>query len=119
MIRPPANVAPFHEILGEEDTVAFLLEFGGAELYLSENPRRSALAQRFGVDRAAAIARACDTLSQRIPTAKPYIAAVLARRGLSTAQIARTLHVADWTVRRWRHTGGRARPPDPRQSTMF
>ena len=87
-------------MLGVEDTIRFLLAFGGAELYLTTTPKgRSRLAQMFGLDKAAAIARAAEQMPRRVPTAKPWIAQVWAWQGQSVAEICRTLHVSDVTVR--------------------
>lgn len=39
MPRPTAQVEPYFNILGAELTMQFLLTFGGAELYLSTDPK--------------------------------------------------------------------------------
>lgn len=125
--RPPAHVAPFVQVLGHDGAVEFLLEFGGAELYLSRSPSgRSRLARKFGKRKAAEIAAAAEMLPARIPTAKPFIACVLRARGLSVAEIARRLHTSDVQVRRY--LGGNAGkgnaapampPTDPRQPRLL
>lgn len=104
--RPPAHIQPYVAVLGIEDTIRFLLAFGGAELYLTTTPKgRSRLAQMFGLDKAAAIARAAEQMPRRVPTAKPWIAQVWSAQGLCVAEIARTLHVSDVSVRGWLKRG--------------
>ena len=101
-VCPTAQVEPFVTVLGEELAIKFLLKFGGAELYFSANPRStSELARLVGREKAGALAVVSERLPSRIPTAKPWIAKVLAARGQSKASIARTLHVSDVTVRKW------------------
>lgn len=117
--RPPAHVEPFVRVLGTDGAVEFLLTFGGAELYFTETPKaRSRLVALVGRDKAVALARAAEQLPRRVPTAKPWIAAVLKSRGLSHAEIARRLHVTDVTVRGWLRKGPRPKE-DPRQTTLF
>ena len=49
--RPTAQVAPYFEVLGAELTVEFLLQFGGAELHFSNDPKgRSAVEKLIGSD---------------------------------------------------------------------
>jgi len=98
---PPAQIAPYVQVLGLELTVAFLLRFGGAELHLSEDPRaNSQLVALVGLENARALGQLL-TVPRRIPLAKPWLAAWLRAKGESTAEIARTLHVSDVTVRGW------------------
>ena len=100
--RQPAHIQPYVAVLGIEDTIRFLLTFGGAELYLTTTPKgRSRLAQMFGVEKAAAVAQAAEHMPRRVPTAKPWIAQVWSAQGQSVAEVARTLHVSDVTVRGW------------------
>lgn len=125
--RPPAHIQPYVAVLGIEDTIRFLLAFGGAELYLTTTPKgRSRLAQMFGLDKAAAIARAAEHMPRRVPTAKPWIAQVSSAQGVSVAEIARFLHVSDVSVRGWlkRAVEGRVETPvqtrtDPRQLPLI
>lgn len=101
--RVPAHVEPFVRVLGVDDAIKLLLLFGGAEVYLTRSPKgRSAIAQEFGTEKAAQIAEAAEQLPRRMPLAKEWIAAVMSSRGLSDAEIARTLHVTDVNVRAWR-----------------
>lgn len=71
MPRPTAQVAPFFDFLGAELTVRFLLQFGGAELYLSADPKgRSAVEALIGPDRLKALATSDHrALQKRIPLA--------------------------------------------------
>ena len=100
--RPPAHIQPYVDVLGVADAIRFLLAFGGAELYLTTTPKgRSRLAQMFGIEKAAAVAEAAEHMPRRVPTAKPWIAQVWHSEGKSVADICRTLHVSDVTVRGW------------------
>lgn len=105
--KPTAQVAPWFEVLGEDLIVPFLLGFGGAELRLGRDPKgRSRLEALAGHDRAKALAERDHLLPARVPLAKPWIAQVLFARGAPVAEIARTLHVTDITVRKWLRAAG-------------
>lgn len=98
--KPPAHVEPYVRVLGPELAVQFLLEFGGAELYLAETPKGgSRVEQLLGRDQVAALAGL--HLPRRVPTAKPWISRHLKFTGLSHAEIARRLHTTDVTVRKY------------------
>ena len=100
--KPPAHIEPYVRVLGPEGAIEFLLEFGGAELYLAAAPKgRSRLAQAVGREKAAELAKASEQLPRRVPLAKPWIASVWRTKGLAVAEIARRLHVSDVTVRGW------------------
>ncbi len=89
-------------MLGEEQAIAFLLEFGGSYQYLSERPQaRSPIAQMLGADKTAALAKHIGSGSLRLPLGKPFIAKLLRERGYTVNDTARKLHVADTTVREW------------------
>ncbi len=102
-IPPPHNVAPFVEILGEELCVDFLLTFGGAPIYFTDNPKsRNRVADLVGHRKTGELAdRLGSRLSVHIPTAKHWLAAVLKARGVAVQEIARTLHVSIPTVRKY------------------
>ena len=105
--RPPAHVDDLCKILGVEDTVRFLLRFGGAEMTPSSDPKgRGALEALVGYEKARAIF-ALPGLQKRVPLAKPWVAAVLRHQGKSIAEIARTLHVTDKSVRKYLNTAAR------------
>lgn len=119
-IPPPAHIAPYVKVLGQDMAVEFLLAFGGAELYLAANPKgRSRLAKLIGRERAAALAKAAEHLPRRVPTAKPWIAMVMRSKGLPVAEIARRLHVADVTVRAYLKRAPAVIAEDPRQMRLF
>ncbi|MDX8354335.1 helix-turn-helix domain-containing protein [Cognatiyoonia sp. IB215182] len=99
-VRPIAQVEPFVRVLGVDLAIEFLLTFGGAQLTISRNPRpHSRLVKLVGIDKTIALAEACEHLPSRIPTAKPWIAAVWKSRGVPIDEIARRLHTSDVTVR--------------------
>jgi hypothetical protein len=103
MPRPTAQAEPYVDILGPELTMQFLLQFGGAELYLSADPKgRSAVETLLGYHKAKELAaRPSLTMQRRIPLAKRWLAAMMNWQGHSTAHIARTLRVTDASVRKW------------------
>ena len=117
--RPPAHVEPYVRVLGAELAVQFLLEFGGAELYLPKTPKGgSRVEQLLGQDRFAALAAL--HLPRRVPTAKPWIARHLKLTGLSDAEIARRLHTTDVTVRKYLADAGPQKwKYDPRQHSLI
>ncbi len=120
--RTPAQIEAYVHVLGVEGTIAFLLEFGGAELALSRNPRAdSRVAQAVGLDLARALGAHAGHLPRRVPLAKPWIAQVLRAQGLPVAEIARRLHVSDVAVRGYlrRNLYGKRRAPDPRQYSLL
>lgn len=114
---PPAQVAPYAAVLGTELALQFLLEFGGAELYIARSPRRrSRVVRLVGAERARALAAVAERLPARVPLAKPWCAAMLRAQGLPVAEIARRLHASDVSVRGWLR---RAAPAEPRQLPLF
>ncbi len=117
-IPPPAHLAPYVEELGVEVAVAFLLAFGGAELYLARDPKgRSRLVEVVGLEGARRLGEraALRGLPARVPTGKPWIARVLHAQGLSKAEIARRLHTSDVTVRGYLADA----KSDPRQPSLL
>ena len=103
MPRATAQVQPYVDVLGADLTMRFLLQFGGAELYLAADPKgRSAVTALLGYDKAKELAaRPSQTMQRRIPLAKRWLATMLDWPGNSAAEIARTLRVSDVSVRRW------------------
>lgn len=111
MPKPTAQVAPYVEVLGTDLTVEFLLSFGGAEIYITQDPRsRSRVVDLIGRKNAVALAAVADRLPRRVPLAKAWIAAVLHARGLPKNEIARRLHVSDVTVRKFLAAAGEPGP---------
>jgi len=101
-VKVPAHVRHFVDVLGLDGTVEFLLTFGGGIAYFSLDPDpRTVVAAKIGVEATAAIAQRFGPGSMRVPTAKPFIAAVLRAKGEGTSAIARRLHVSDVAVRGW------------------
>lgn len=115
-IKPPVQVAPYVEVLGVEGTVDFLLEFGGAQLHLSRNPRKSRVAERFGRAKAAQLAEVAESLPARVPLQRRWCAQVLYSRGLPVQEIARRIRVTDVTVRAYVRDLPDA---DPNQPSLF
>ena len=102
MPRPTAQVAPYVDALGAETAVIFLLTYGGAELYISDDPKgRSSHESLLGYDKAKALAAVTHRLPRRVPLAKQWLARMMNWQGHSTALIARTLRASDVAVRNW------------------
>lgn len=100
--KAPAHVEPYVRALGSALAVRFLLTFGGAELYMAKDPtEHGRVVALVGVDLARALGREADNMPKRVPLAKPWLAACLAHEGLGVAEIARTLHASDVSVRTW------------------
>lgn len=120
-IPTPAHLQPYVRILGQDLAVTFLLEFGGAELYLAINPKgRSKVAHVVGVENARKLANTPELLPRRVPTGKKWIAQVFYMQGLTVAEIARRLHSSDVSVRTWVGAAKSAsNRPDPRQQSLF
>lgn len=98
---PPAQIAPFVQVLGIDGAIRFILAYGGAELVISANPRDgNDLVEMFGRDAVQALA-ALTGMPRRIPLVKPWLAAYFHAEGLSIAQIARKLRVSDVAVRNY------------------
>ena len=118
---PPAHLEPYVRVLGTDGAIEFLLTFGGGEIYLTTTPnRRARVVELVGLERASALAAAIGQMKVRVPTAKPWIARCLRAQGVTVADIARQLHVADVSERRWlndSHLAGRNE--DIRQLRLF
>lgn len=102
MPRPTAQVVPYVAALGADTAVTFLLTYGGAELYISDDPKgRSSHETLLGYDKAKALAAVAHQLPKRVPLAKKWLAQMLHWQGHSTGQIARTMRSSDVSVRKW------------------
>lgn len=123
MIPLPPHVAPYVEVLGLEGAERCFLTFGGSEVWIESAGGQSKLAVAFGVDAARALAERLGTAKVRVPTAKPWLAHAMNARGLPGAEIARSLHTTDVTVRKYLsrplEDGPSGRIGDPRQMTFL
>ena len=101
MPRPTAQVEPYFEVLGADLTVKFLLQFGGATLYLANNPKgKSAVESLIGSEKVQALANSKNrSMQKRVPLAKRWLAQMLHWQGYLQADIARTLRTTDVSVR--------------------
>lgn len=116
---PPAHLEPYVAALGTELAVEFLLQFGGAALYIADKPtERSALVKALGKDAAVALSQVHreQGLPEQVPTGKKWIAQVLFAQGCSIAQIARRIHMTEATVRSYTAHTPRT---DPRQIPLI
>lgn len=99
--KPTAQVEPYVDVLGTELAIEFLLTFGGAPLYIPENPgEKPELVAVIGVDRTRALAAQKHRLQARVPLAKHWLIRCLHARGLPVLRIARKRHMSDVSVRR-------------------
>ncbi|WP_202977650.1 helix-turn-helix domain-containing protein [Parasedimentitalea marina] len=104
--RPTAQVEPYFEVLGLTDTLRFIEEFGGTEIYIAKNPRtRSSVVALLGFDKANALTSISHRLQPRVPLAKKWRACAYKAQGLATVEIARKLGVTDVAVRNWLKVG--------------
>ncbi len=100
--KPTAQVEPYFEVLGLDDTLRFLEAFGGTEIYIADRPQaRSSVVAVLGYDKAKALAKVSHRLQPRVPLAKQWRTRAYKAQGLATVQIARKLCVTDVAVRRW------------------
>ena len=75
--KPTAQVEPYFEVLGLDDTLRFIEEFGGTEIYIARNPRtRSSVVALLGFDKANALTSISHRLQPRVPLAKKWRARV-------------------------------------------
>ena len=106
MPQPTAQVARYVEALGADMAVRFLLAYGGAELYIANDPKGASSHERLiGYDAAKRLAAVAHRLPRRVPLAKRWLVGMLAWQGQSTAEIARTLRITDVTARRFLRDG--------------
>ncbi|AHD01177.1 hypothetical protein [Leisingera methylohalidivorans] len=118
--KPPAQVEPYMEALGLEDTLRFLEAFGGVETYIATHPtERSKVVELIGYPKARMLAAIENRLQRRVPLVKEWRAAVYHSQGLPTVQIALKLGVTDVSVRRWLRKPGARRKTAPNQLPLF
>lgn len=102
MPRPTAQVEPYVTALGPELALTFLLHFGGADLYIPENPAQgSELVSVVGMEGAKRLHTVKDRLQLRVPVANRWVARMMDWQGHSRAAIARRLRVTTTSVRAW------------------
>lgn len=111
----PANLEPYVDVLGETLAITFFLKFGGAPVYLSENPQGgSDLSQAIGPDKVKALAERLGVGHlYRVPINRKWLARTMKANGWSVLAIARELHVSDVTVRSY------LKADDKRQLSFF
>lgn len=99
---PPAHVQRYVDAIGVEATIDLFLNFGGSELYFSEEPKGKDMLERvIGYENAKRIAGESFDIKHRVPLANKWLAACLYAQGLSVVAIARRLRVSDVTVRKY------------------
>lgn len=113
--KVPAHLSAYVSVLGEDLAIQFFLEFGGAQIYLSDRPQPSGSpAQLIGVDNVKALASKLGSGHIfRVPLAKEWTASRLFAKGWKIQAIARELRATDVTVRKW------LKPRQERQLTLF
>ncbi len=101
-LPPPCKAAArFVDVLGEHTALKLILELGGSEVFIGEQPRgRGMVETTIGYQSALALRAAMLEPSFRIPLATGWVAQCLYVQGMSKNAIARRLRVSDQTVRR-------------------
>ncbi|MBA5777456.1 helix-turn-helix domain containing protein [Stappia sp. F7233] len=99
----PANIAPYVDALGVDDTIRLLLELGGSQIHLPRagTSSRSMAAGLLGAEKIAMLAAVMGHGYIKVPLGKKWIAQVMFARGESLNAIARTVRSDVATVRRW------------------
>jgi hypothetical protein len=101
MPKPTAQVEAYVEVLGVDLAIDFILMFGGADLYLPNDPKGGSEAEKLlGYDKLKALA-ARPNMQRRVPLAKRWLAKMLHWKGYTNAHIARTLRVSTTSVQRF------------------
>ena len=101
----PADLAAIAEAAGREAALEIALRYGGNPLRIPHPAHIGSghpLAELVGLDAARAIAARCGGGTVEIPLARREVVAHLARKGLSTPEIAARLNISRRTARRYR-----------------
>jgi len=100
--KPTAQVQPYFDALGLDDTLNFLEAFGGTEIYIASQPgNRSQVVTVVGYAKTRALASISHRLQHRVPLAKEWRARVYSSLGLNNTEIALKLGVTDVSVREY------------------
>lgn len=100
--KPPAHVAPYVEALGPALTVRFLLRFGGAAIYLPDDPKGRSEAEAFlGREPFVALSRCLGRGNVEVPTANRWLVPALAAEGMTVHEIARRVRLNRRSVMQW------------------
>ena len=100
--RVPANLRPYVDALGLDLACTFFLSFGGAPVYLAENPTESsAVSAVIGKENVIRLAKAMGGAGHlsRVPVDKRFLARYMAGNGWTVLAIARRLLTSDVTIR--------------------
>jgi hypothetical protein len=101
--RIRAQIEPFVREVGVETFAEFMMEFGGARVYLSSRPKNSKVTKRFGYEVAIGLWRAMKSNHGSfipIPMDRVFLCRYLRSTGLKINQISSRLRTSEVTVRR-------------------
>ncbi|MEO0632907.1 MAG: hypothetical protein AAFY52_02085 [Pseudomonadota bacterium] len=102
-LPPPCDAAETYvELLGEQTALAFILEFGGSEVFIPEKPRGKGMVEAIvGYEGMKALRHASFEASFRIPLANKWVAQCLHVQGHSINAIARRMRMTTNTVSKY------------------
>lgn len=104
VVKVPAHIEGYMEILGEDLTMKFLLRFGGSVTYLPATTSRqdSAITEAIGTELAVKLGQRVGPGLVNIPLAKEWIARnMFYNKGLKINQICTKLHMSQPTIRKY------------------
>lgn len=95
------HIAQYVRIIGPEAAASLFLGYGGAPIYFAERApaKNSALLEILTAEQIGLLASELGIRISRVPMANAFIARHMRSRGASILEIARTIRVADKTVR--------------------